>query len=34
VSFENVIDRAFNNTDAQTERRRLGVKNTCGQKVE
>ena len=29
VGFENVIDRVFNNADAQTERRRLGVKKPC-----
>ena len=34
VGFENVIDGVFNNADAQTERRCLGVKNTCGQRVE
>ena len=28
MGSENVIDRVFNNADAQTERRRLGVKNT------
>jgi hypothetical protein len=33
VGFENVIDRVFNNADAQTERRRLGVKNTCARRV-
>ena len=34
VGFENVIDGVFNNADAQTERRRLGVKNTCARRVE
>ena len=34
VGSENVIVRVFNNADARTERRHLGVKNTCGQRVE
>ena len=34
VGSEDVIDCVFNNADAQTEQRRLGVKNLCGRRVE